>query len=135
MAEAKTPLTSEQLATHMDAHPVVIRRIMAGLRESGFVISTKGHGGGWVLARPLEEISLKDIYEAIGAPPPFAIGNRNESPGCLVEQAVNSALDGAFREAETILIARLGSVTLAELFEDFHRRYQARNKGLSHVSL
>jgi Rrf2 family protein len=135
MAEAATPLTSEQLAQHMDANPVVIRRIMAGLREAGFVASSKGHGGGWILARSLEKISLRDVYEAIGAPAPFAIGNRNESPGCLVEQAVNSALDDAFREAEAILIARLGAVTLAQLFEDFHRRFQACKKEGSHVPL
>ncbi|WP_137155787.1 Rrf2 family transcriptional regulator [Rhizobium sp. FKL33] len=135
MAEAAAPLTSEQLAKHMDANPVVIRRIMAGLREAGFVSSSKGHGGGWVLARPLEDISLRDVYEAIGAPAPFAIGNRNESPGCLVEKAVNAALDDAFREAEAILIARLGAVTLARLFEDFHRRFQAYKEERSHVPL
>jgi Rrf2 family protein len=135
MAEAAAPLTSEQLAAHMEANPVVIRRIMAGLREAGFVTSSKGHGGGWVLARPLADISLLDVYGAIGAPAPFALGNRNDSPGCLVEQAVNSALDSAFREAEVILIERLGAVTLAQLFEDFHRRFQARKEELSHVSL
>jgi Rrf2 family protein len=135
MAEAKTPLTSEQLAVHMDANPVMIRRIMAGLREAGFVTSSKGHGGGWVLARPLAEISLRDVYDAIGAPLPFAIGHRNESPFCLVEQAVNSALDEAFQEAEAILIACLGAVTLAQLFEDFHRRLAARKEDKTHVSL
>jgi Rrf2 family protein len=135
MAESDAPVTSEQLAKHMDANPVVIRRIMAGLREAGFVTSSKGHGGGWVMARPLAEISLLDVYQAIGAPAPFAIGNRNESPGCLVEQAVNTALDDAFREAEAILIARLGAVPLAQVFEDFHRRFQALKKEHSHVTL
>jgi DNA-binding IscR family transcriptional regulator len=32
-------------------NPVVIRRTFAGLREAGIVAATKGHGGGWRLAR------------------------------------------------------------------------------------
>ena len=38
MAEDGGPVTSEDLAKAMDTNPVVIRRIMAGLRESGLSI-------------------------------------------------------------------------------------------------
>jgi len=131
MAEHQTPMTSEELAAHMMTNPVVVRRIMAGLRESGIVASAKGHGGGWTLAADLEKITLRDIYEALGSPEFFAIGNRTESPGCLVEQAVNAALDDAFRDAEAMLIARLGGITLARLSADFHQRFVAyRNRSL-----
>lgn len=125
MAEQGTPMTSEELAGHMTTNPVVIRRIMAGLREAGIVASAKGHGGGWTLACDLEKVTLKDVYEALGSPELFAIGNRTESPGCLVEQAVNAALDSAFEEAEALLVARLADVTLARLSADFHRRFLA----------
>ena len=50
MAEQQGPVTSEVLAKAMDTNPVVIRRIMAGLRDRGYVRSEKGHGGGWTLA-------------------------------------------------------------------------------------
>ena len=126
MADHQTPMTSEQLAKHMMTNPVVVRRIMAGLRERGIVASAKGHGGGWTIAADLERITLKDIYEALGSPEFFALGNRTESPDCLVEQAVNAALDGAFRDAEAMLIARLDDVTLAQLSADFHQRFLAR---------
>jgi DNA-binding IscR family transcriptional regulator len=126
MAEHQTPMTSEQLATHMMTNPVVVRRIMAGLRERGIVASAKGHGGGWTIAADLTKITLKDIYEALGSPELFALGNRTESPDCLVEQAVNAALDGAFRDAEAMLIARLGDITMAQLSADFHQRFLAR---------
>ena len=46
MAEMEGPVTSESLAMAMQTHPVVVRRVMAGLREAGFVSSAKGHGGG-----------------------------------------------------------------------------------------
>lgn len=122
MAEQTGPLTSEQLARVMDTNPVVIRRTMAGLRAAGFVRSDRGHGGGWVLARGLDSITLRGVYDALGSPPLLAMGHRAESPSCLVEQAVNSALATAFDEAEALLLARLGEVTLASLGSDVQRK-------------
>jgi len=43
-------------------------------------------------------------------------------PQCLVEQAVNAALSDAFDQAQALLLARLGDVTLAQLAEDFDER-------------
>lgn len=126
MAKADAPVTSEMLAKVMATNPVVVRRVMAGLRERGYVRSEKGHGGGWVLARDLAEITLRDVYDALDRPSLFAMGNRTEAPGCLVEQAVNAALDTTFQEAEALLLSRLGEVTLARLADDFQARLAAR---------
>jgi Rrf2 family protein len=126
MAGRDEPVTSENLARIMGTNPVVIRRIMAGLRERGYVRSGKGHGGGWTLARDLAEISLRDVYEALGDPALLAIGHRTEAPHCLVEQAVNAALADSFREAEAMLLARLGTITLATLYADFSARLALR---------
>jgi Rrf2 family protein len=128
MAEHRGPVTSEVLAKAMHTNPVVLRRVMAGLRDQGFVRSEKGHGGGWTLARDLSQITLRDIYAALGSPLLFAIGNRTDTPDCLVEQAVNAALDATFRDAETLLLARLGEVTLAMLSTDVGRRHLARTR-------
>jgi Rrf2 family protein len=134
MAEQSGPVTSEVLAKAMDTNPVVIRRIMAGLRDQGYVRSEKGHGGGWTLARDLAEITLRDIYDALGHPTLLAMGNRTEAPGCLVEQAVNAALDKAFHHAEALLLSQLGEVTLAMLSADYHARLVARG-GLLHLEI
>jgi DNA-binding IscR family transcriptional regulator len=128
MAEHGGPLTSEMLAKAMATNPVVIRRIMAGLRKQGYVRSEKGHGGGWTLECALSKVTLRDVYTALGSPPVLAIGNRTERPGCLVEQAVNAALGPAFHEAEALLLARFGDVTLAMLSADVHERLIARGE-------
>lgn len=127
MAEHQGPVTSETLARAMSTNPVVIRRIMAGLKARGYVRSEKGHGGGWTLAGDLSAITLKDIYVALDAPPLLAIGNRSENPACLVEQAVNAALGRTFAEAEALIVERLGEVTLAQLCADFHKGAVARH--------
>lgn len=122
MAAHDKPMTSEALAACLGTNPVVVRRTMAGLREAGFVKSEKGHNGGWSIACDLKEMTLRDIHEALGEPAIFAIGNRNETPECLVEQSVNAVLDDAFSAAEELLMQRFGCVTLAALAEDFVRR-------------
>ncbi|HSI61207.1 MAG TPA: Rrf2 family transcriptional regulator [Ideonella sp.] len=125
MAEVDGPATSDYLAAAMHTNPVVVRRLMAGLRYAGFVASAKGHGGGWVLSCPLSQVTLGDIHEALGAPTLLAVGHRDAHPECVIEQAVNTALEGAYREAEAVILARLHAVTLQDLSRDFHRRMAA----------
>ncbi|WP_050469829.1 Rrf2 family transcriptional regulator [Herbaspirillum chlorophenolicum] len=112
-----TAMTSEEIAGWVDTNPVVIRRTFAGLREAGIVTSTKGHGGGWSLARPMAQISLQQVQQALGERL-ITLGAREESPGCLVEIAVNRALDDALEEANRLLDQRLANITLADLARD-----------------
>lgn len=119
MGQHDGAMTSEMIAKMLDANPVVIRRTMSGLREEGYVVSVKGHGGGWTLARPLEELTLLDIYRAVGEPSIFAVGPAYDMPGCLIEQAVNATLKDVFHEAEELLRQRFASVTLADVAKDF----------------
>jgi DNA-binding IscR family transcriptional regulator len=133
MAEHEGPITSDALAKAMETNPVVIRRILSGLRVKGYVRSGKGHGGGWTLACDLARVSLRDVYDALGKPPLLAIENRTESPDCLVEQAVNAALDQAFEEAQALLLSRLGKISLAALSADFHRRLAERPRNRKHI--
>lgn len=133
MAQFDAPVTSEVLARAMSTNPAVIRRVMAGLREAGYVRSEKGHGGGWTLATDLKAITLLDIYRALGSPSLLAIGHRSQTPGCLVEKAVNTALDKSFAEAEALLLARFGEVTLAQLHAEFSAGYGDWGRTFEHA--
>ncbi|TPL20568.1 MULTISPECIES: Rrf2 family transcriptional regulator [unclassified Mesorhizobium] len=115
-------LTSEQLATFIHTNPVVVRRTIAGLRAAGIVTSSRGHGGGWLLGRPPDEISLAEISAALGETL-LQFGTEPESPGCLVEQAVIAVLDDFRIAAEKLLAEKLSRITLADLTADFRRRY------------
>ena len=126
MAEFEKAVTSERLALVMQTNPVVVRRIMGGLRDLGLVASEKGHGGGWTLSCDFDRVTLHDVYVALGAPEVFAMAHRSRAPECLVEQAVNAALATAFEDAERLLLSRLGDVTLGQLSVDFHARLAKR---------
>jgi DNA-binding IscR family transcriptional regulator len=132
MAHSDRPLTSEELAGFLHTNPVLVRRTLAGLRERGYVGSEKGHGGGWVVRADLRRVTLRDIYEAVGSPTVFAMGNRVEQPDCLVERVVNESLAEALAEAEALLIARFSQVTLAALSERFNAQY-AQHGGTRHA--
>lgn len=115
--------TSETIAAMLGTNAVVVRRTMAGLRDQGYVRSEKGHGGGWVLARPLREITLLDIHNALGAPQLFSIGLAGDNPNCVIEQAVNASLAEAMSEGEAILLAKFARVTLAALAAQSSERW------------
>ena len=135
MAEHEEPLRSEDLAQAMPTNPVVVRRLMAGLREAGYVRSDKGRGGGWTLTCDLAKVTLLDIYEALGSPTLLSMGSKSESPECLIEQAVNAALGETCREAESLLLARFGEVSLAELAADVRGRAWKRHSCIQHQTI
>ncbi|WP_339825541.1 Rrf2 family transcriptional regulator [uncultured Parasphingorhabdus sp.] len=125
MARHDGPMTSEAIAAMLSTNPVVVRRTMAGLRDAGYVRSEKGHGGGWVIACDLENLSLLDVHRAVGGPRLFVIGNEHSNPDCAVEQLVNEAVEDVLNEAEALLVKRLSAVSLAELSRGFDARCDA----------
>jgi Rrf2 family protein len=114
----RVPVTSERLAACLTTNPVVIRRDLAALRQARLVRSTPGHGGGWTLARAPEEITVQEVYAAIGerlvASPERGAG----SPGCLLEARVHQALGDVYEDIEALLEQRLARITLADLVLD-----------------
>jgi Rrf2 family protein len=120
MAQADTPLTSEVLARSLGTNSAVFRRTMAGLREAGLVHSTKGPGGGWRLALPLDQITFLAVYEALGCPSLFAIGNRSDRAECLVERNVNTVMSEAMSAARALFEQRFGELTLDQIVPTPH---------------
>lgn len=123
MARDDQPVTSERIAQMLGTNPAVVRRTMGGLREAGYVRSEKGHGGGWTLDCDLAQVTLLDVYRAVGSERLFAMGFDKVHPDCLVEKVVNDALQDAMEQATAILLKRLGAVSLADLAERFTALY------------
>lgn len=99
----------------LGTNATVVRRTLAGLRDAGLLASTKGHGGGWVLSRPLTEISLLDLYNALGSPELFAIAPDEGQPTCLLARAANTATNDALHAARQVFRERLAALTVAEI--------------------
>ncbi|MEG0885360.1 MAG: Rrf2 family transcriptional regulator [Janthinobacterium sp.] len=118
MAGQVEPMTSDTLAQCLHTNPVVVRRTMASLRQAGIVQSLRGHGGGWSLARPLSAISLRDVYAALQESVTLKVDIGAPHSQCLVERAVTRVLADVYRDAEAMLVARLGDISLQALLHD-----------------
>jgi DNA-binding IscR family transcriptional regulator len=134
LAQADAPLTSDALASAINTHAVVLRRLMVGLREAGLVMSEKGHGGGWVLSAPLDGVTLRDVHMALGSPALVSLGFREDQPECLVAQVVNESLRASMEQAESALLDRLGDITLAALAREFGRRLRVLRTSRSSIA-
>lgn len=128
MSQHEGIITSEILAKMFDTNPVVVRRMMAGLRKNDIVKSIKGHGGGWMLVKKTHQISLLDIQLSLSNEHPFSIGMANEKPDCLVQQAVNNALEDSLDQAKALLYEKFSQVTLADIAKDFEQKLKQVKK-------
>lgn len=68
MVDRPEPLKAEQLAAAQELPLKYLHSILRDLRHHRLVVSQRGPDGGFMLARPAEEISLADIFRAIDGP-------------------------------------------------------------------
>jgi Rrf2 family protein len=113
------PVTSETLARSINTNAVVVRRVLADLRNAGLVTTRRGVGGGVVLARPAARISLRSVWEALEAQEQlFGRHPSGPNPNCPMGRCVADYLEELYGHAEAALKVSLGRVTLAQLQRD-----------------
>ena len=115
IAQAEEPVTSVELAKSVRTNPVVIRRTLAPLRDAKLVRTKGGRGGGWLLARSSSDITLADIYEALGEDVVATWLGPGSSDGCEVRAALIHGLASARDEANTLIRQSLARQTLHDL--------------------
>lgn len=131
LGEAETPMTSELIGQMLNTNPSLVRRTMGLLRKAGVVSSTKGHGGGWYLEKSLADLSLAEVYAALGEPKLFAIGVSDDTPTCLLEQSANAATQGALDAARESFLDTLASQSVSGLIEKSRDQIVAFRNGAS----
>jgi Rrf2 family protein len=68
LAAAGDMVTAEQLA-HAQSIPLnFLENILRDLRRGGLIDSRRGQAGGYLLARPAEDISIADVIRAVDGP-------------------------------------------------------------------
>ena len=61
------PLNSETIAGSVGVNPVNIRNIFRMLKKAGLISVLRGGNGGVSLAKPLDRITLLDVYKAVNS--------------------------------------------------------------------
>lgn len=115
-------VTSDDIARSVRTNPVVVRRLLAQLTRQGLVTVKLGAGGGARLTRRPDEITLSDIYLALGEGPLFQVPRLGETHECPVGRSVGPVLTSLLLRAEKGLLAELQAVTLADVIGKVVRR-------------
>ncbi len=109
--------TSEQIANSVKTNPVVIRRLMTDLVKAGIVLSGRGPGAGWQLARQPEQITLRALDDALGSEPAFALHRNEPSPICPIAQGIRPVLTDVYARVDEAVRHELERTTLADVLD------------------
>ncbi len=119
-------ITSDFLAGSINVNPVIIRRILSQLKAAGLVEVKRG-SGGTSMAKPAEEITFLDIYEAVECVEKEGLFHFHENPNinCPVGRNIHNVLDAKLTQVQQALEAELKHITLAEVIRDTRRYISA----------
>jgi Rrf2 family protein len=106
------PVKAEQIAEAQSIPLNFLENILAELRRAGIVESRRGAAGGYLLAKPPEDVSLADIIRAVEGP----LANvRGMSPDALEYEGSAERLRDVWVALRASVRAVLEQVTLADV--------------------
>src|SRR4030042_6945634 len=75
----KGPMQIKTIAHRQDISVKYLEQLMAILKSAGFVRSIRGAKGGYILAKPANQIKLSDVFNALEGPVTTVecVGNKN----------------------------------------------------------
>ena len=123
------PATSELIAGSVGTNPSLIRRLLSGLARAGLTTAQMGTGGGALLARPAEAITLRDVYRAVGEERDVIPLHPAPNPRCPVGRNIHAVLERRADAAERALEDELARTTIADLAGDVGRRVRRQGAG------
>lgn len=112
------PCSSEMLAHTVNTNAVVIRRLLLDLKEAGLIETQRGPGGGAKLARPAQEISLAQIFQATsGEFQPFGEHPNLPAQCCPVGRGIQAVLQGVAERAAECVAAQYAAISLQQVVD------------------
>lgn len=111
--EREYTLTSSRIAESVNTNPVVIRRLMGKLKEAGLIDVSRGNTGVKLL-KPLNQITLYDVYKAVEVVETGQLFQVHEdsNPNCTVGANIQLVLEVILESAQDAMEAVLKDVTL-----------------------
>lgn len=107
------PASSELIASSVNTNPSLIRRLLQQLGKAGLTTSQMGTGGGALLARPADTITLLDVYRAMDEDGEVFAIHENPNPLCPVGRNIQVVLKAEIDAVEQAMHARLAGTSIA----------------------
>ncbi|MBI2911764.1 MAG: Rrf2 family transcriptional regulator [Chloroflexi bacterium] len=104
------PLGVAAVARSLGTSPTYLAKLLSPLARAGVVGATRGSGGGYTLARPAGEITLRQVVEVLQGP----VVLDSTLPNCATcPWAKACPMKQTFHRSRTGLLAELSSITVA----------------------
>jgi Rrf2 family iron-sulfur cluster assembly transcriptional regulator len=108
--ESSTPTSVKEIAERTNLPQPYLEQILLTVKGAGLVVSKRGVGGGYVLARPPEMITLASIMAAVDGPLTTVTDEHDHCEGHCILQEVWVGISEEMQQV-------LEQVTLADLVE------------------
>jgi Rrf2 family protein len=108
-------LRSEDVADSVNTNPVVVRRLFSLMTSAGLIRARLGPGGGFELARPASDITLRDVFAALESGEIFTEHRSPPSASCPVGAHILPVLREATAPAVEALEEELSRTTIADI--------------------
>ncbi|MCI8631509.1 MAG: Rrf2 family transcriptional regulator [Firmicutes bacterium] len=112
-------VTSDFLAGSTNVNPVIVRKILGQLKAAGIAEVARGTGGANI-AKPLDEITMLDIYKAVDCVESGELFHfhENPNPACPVGRNIHAILDSKLLRVQQAMENELASITAADIIND-----------------
>lgn len=121
-------VSSAQFAEWLGANPTLVRKLLFDLAECGLIESQMGRYGGARLARPADEITLSEIYEAAVAEKKLWEARPDIPHNCIVSTNFERYFDTLVHDVDNSLRQFLSRQTLAASLDELLKIHNSRTK-------
>ena len=115
-------VTSDFLASSVNVNPVVIRRLLQQLKKAGIVSVVRG-SGGTNIEKPLDELTLLDVYHAVDCVEEGELFHFHEHPNplCPVGRNIHAVLDARLAQIQAAMEREMASITIQDLLKGIQK--------------
>lgn len=126
ISESDVPLSSAEMARSVGTNPSFVRKVLGTLKKAGLITSKRG-AAGFSLVRPVEDITLLQVYEAVYGESNMALFGMHKNPNdeCLVGRYIHPTLGDAFGAIQAEAEEKMSATTVADCIADMRKRAQA----------
>jgi Rrf2 family protein len=116
------PVTSETLARSANTNSAVIRRLISVLTSNGITRTLLGTGGGALLVKNPEDVTLLSIYRLTENETLFALHRSEPDRDCAVGRYIQPVLESVLSQAISAMESELARVSIGDIARGIDQR-------------
>ncbi len=126
IVKSQGKITSDFLAASVNVNPVVIRRLLIQLKSAALVEVSRGNDG-IRLQRPLSEITMLDLYNAVECVEDGNLFHFHENPSgeCPIGKNIRSVLDPRLERIQRVMENEMSLIPLSEISDGIREKLRS----------